>query len=235
MIAPLLGLAVAALVLVSARPRHRRTPEAAAGPITARPLRESAEEVLDRLLPSRRDRRRDRQLPDALDRLGSSLRAGEAIGPALVGLSRHAPDPLGLELRGLARRIERGRSVEEALAGWSSSDRASRDVRLVAAALTVGAGSGGEVARAVDGIAATLRERHEVAAEAHALATQARASAALLVTAPFLFTALVAMVEPGAIVFLLTTPVGLMCLLLGVGLDAVGAAWMARITRGAAG
>ena len=114
---------------------------------------------------------------------------------------------------------------------WAGSDGASRDVRLVAAALTIGAGSGGEVARAVDGVAVTLRERHEVLAEARALATQARASAAVLATAPLVFALLVATVEPDAIAFLFTTPLGVGCLVLGLGLDVAGWLWMARITR----
>jgi len=220
-------------VMLATSSRPIRPPDRSERDRGAPPLSARAEQVLDRLLPGRRCRRRDRQLPDALDRLGSSLRAGDALGPALVSLAGVVPDPLGTELRVLARRVQHGRSVADALAGWSASEQASPDVRLVVAALTVGAGSGGEVARAVDGIATTLRERHEVAAEAHALATQARASATLLVTAPFVFTALVAMVEPEALRFLLTTPTGLGCLVLGIGLDGIGAAWMARITRGA--
>jgi tight adherence protein B len=228
-----LGLTVTALVLVAAGPdprrRAERRPAASAASLALR-----AEQLVDRALPSRRRRRRDGQLPDALDRLGASLRAGTAIGPALIELAPHVPDPLGVELQSVARSIERGGSVVGALAGWSASAGASRDVGLVAAALTVGAGTGGAVARAVDGIAATLRERHELAAEVHALATQARTSAALLVTAPVAFTLLVATVEPGVLTFLLTSPVGLACLALGIALDGAGAAWMARITRAAA-
>ena len=72
--------------------------------------------------------------------------------------------------------------------------------------------------------------RHEVQAEVHALATQARTSAGLLAVAPLAFAGLVATIEPGAVAFLITSPVGVACLLLGVGLDAVGATWMRRIT-----
>ena len=227
----LLGMTATALVLASARPRPVRPPSRAAGRPVAPDLRARGTEILDRVLPGRRTARRDRQLPDALDRLGASLRAGDAIGPALVALAPAVADPLGGELQGVGRSIEHGGGVAEALARWAGAPHSSRDVRLVAAALTVGAGSGGEVARAVDGVAATLRERHEVAAEAHALATQARSSAALLVVAPLAFAGLVATVEPGAVAFLVTTPIGLACLLLGIALDVVGALWMARIVR----
>jgi tight adherence protein B len=185
----------------------------------------------DRWLPGRRAARRDRQLPDALDRLASALRAGERVGPALVALAPQLPDPLGVELRAVARAVEHGTSLGAALEAWNANPTASRDVRLTTAALTIGSGEGGEVARAVDGVAATLRERHELRAELQALATQARASAGVLAAAPLAFAVLVAAVEPGAVLFLLTSPIGVACLLGGLALDAVGVVWMARITR----
>jgi tight adherence protein B len=55
----------------------------------------------------------------------------------------------------------------------------------------------------------------------------------VLATAPLLFTALVATIEPSAAAVLVTTPIGLACLVGGLGLEAVGALWMHRIVRSA--
>jgi tight adherence protein B len=230
-IAILAGTAAAVVIATSLAGAPARRPTVPTPPRRPRSFAEVAA-ALDRRLPARRRRRRDRQLPDALDRLASSLRAGEAVRPALLSLASGTPDPLQTELRAVARSLEGGGSVTDALTRWSSSTDASPDVRLVAAALSMGAGIGGEVARAVDGIAATLRERHEVRAEAFALATQARASAAVLVATPLVFTSLVATVDARTVTFLFTNPLGIACLVLGAGLDAIGALWMARITRG---
>lgn len=82
-------------------------------------------------------------------------------------------------------------------------------------------------------MAATLRERRELAGEVRSLAVQARASAAVLALAPLGFAALVATIQPSAIVFLVRTPVGLSCLALGLALQTTGTLWMARITRAA--
>ena len=124
MTAVLLGLAAGALVLLATPSRPIRPPDRSERGRGEPPLPARAEQVLDRLLPGRRCRRRDRQLPDALDRLGSSLRAGDALGPAVVSLAGVVPDPLGTELRVLARRLQHGRSVADALAGWSASEQA---------------------------------------------------------------------------------------------------------------
>jgi tight adherence protein B len=185
-----------------------------------------------RHLPHRVASRRDRQLPELLDRLAAALRAGDGLRSALGGLAGRAPEPLAADLEPLRRSLASGTALSTAVATWSG-DRADRDVRLVAAALLLGATAGGEVARALDRTAASLRERHELASEVHALATQARASAVVLAVAPVGFGALVGTVEPAATTFLLTTPVGLACVALGVGLDALGSVWMARITRSA--
>jgi Flp pilus assembly protein TadB len=233
MTAHVVAVTVAALVLTSARPGPVRLPDAAAPGSTIRLCRAGLVDALDRALPDVRRRRRDRQLPHALDRLASALRAGDAIGPALAALAPEVAEPLGRELRAIAGLIDHGAPVTEALSAWSASKDSSDDVRMVAAALTIGARAGGAVARAVDGVAATLRERHELRAEVRALATQARSSAAVLATAPAGFALLVAAVEPRSIRFLLTTPAGLACLVAGIGLDAVGVLWMARITRSA--
>jgi tight adherence protein B len=229
--------AAAAVVLLGAGPPARRVPGRPVAPSRLIALDEvvaGGGRLLDRLHPARRRARRDAQLPDALDRLAAALRAGQAIGPALVEMAPQIPAPLGTELEPIAAGLEHGASVASVLAGWATREGASADVRLVAAALTLGAEAGGEVARAVDRVAATLRERRELRGEVRALATQARASATVLAVAPLAFTGLVVTIEPGVVAFLVTTPVGLACLILGIGLEAIGAWWMARITQSAA-
>jgi tight adherence protein B len=184
-------------------------------------------------LRRRRLDQRDAQLPAALERLASSLRAGSAPGPAIVALAATTGGPLGVELRAMAAELEHGAGVGDALARWAARPEASGAVRLAAAALSLGVEAGGEMARSVDRVAATVRERRELRAEARSLATQARASAAVLGLAPLGFSALVATVEPEMVRFLVSTPAGLACLGAGLTLEVVGARWMARIVDGA--
>lgn len=171
------------------------------------------------------------QVPVALDRVAGALRAGASLHGAIREAARHTPDPLGADLRRIARDADRGRPLGAAIAGWVQGGPPT--VELAGAALSLGAEAGGGMAQAVDGVAATVRERRELAAEARSLATQARASAALLAVAPLLFALLVSAADPAAARFLLGTPLGAACLVTGLGLEAAGLAWMARITRAA--
>jgi tight adherence protein B len=171
------------------------------------------------------------QVPLALDRVAGALRAGASLHGSIWEAAQHTPDPVGADLRRIARDADRGRPLGAAIGAWVEGGPPA--VQLAGAALSLGAEAGGGMARAVDGVAATVRERRELAAEARSLATQARASAALLAVAPLLFALLVSSADPAAARFLLGTPLGAACLLAGLGLEAVGLAWMARITRSA--
>jgi Flp pilus assembly protein TadB len=191
------------------------------------------ERGMDVVLRQRTSARQDAQLPDLLERIASSLRGGLSLGPALAAAAQGTPAPLDRSLRPLVDALRHGADLRPALQRWATDRRASADMRLVAMALDLSATAGGATARAVDRVAATLRERRELQAEARALATQARASAGVLAVAPVLFTSLVATIEPGAAAVLVTTPLGVACLVLGLGLEALGALWMHRIVGGA--
>lgn len=187
-----------------------------------------------RALRRRRLQRRDVLLGDFLERLASSLRSGHALGAAFAEVSASTPEPLAREVRAVATEAGHGAALADALDRWAGRPASSPAVVLAATALGLGVSTGGEIARSVDRVAVTLRERQELQSEARSLATQARASAGVLALAPIGFTVLVASVEPHMGRFLVTTPVGLACLVSGLGLEAAGALWMARIVRRAA-
>lgn len=179
---------------------------------------------------ARRARQRQAQMPEALERLAAALRSGSSLPQALTEAGRGTPEPLGPELAALARDAGRGRSLLDVLDGWAGrhDDHATR---LAATALALAAGVGAAPARAVDGVAATLRERLELAGERRALATQARTSATVLSAAPVGFALLLGLTDGAASRFLLRTPQGWACLAAGVVLDGLGAIWMQRLTQ----
>ena len=80
-------------------------------------------------------------------------------------------------------------SLASALDGWAER-RPLPSVRLGVAALALAAETGGASARAVDGVAETIRGRLAVGAEVRALSAQARLSALVIVLAPLAFSAL---------------------------------------------
>jgi tight adherence protein B len=180
----------------------------------------------------RADERLTRAVPDSLDAVARSTRAGSSVVQALASLVGGDASPADELFGSVASQVERGASLDVALVSVRDQ-RPLPAIRLAIAALLVGSETGAAPARAVDGVAATLRDRAALEREAAAHATQARASVGVLVLAPLGFGLFAVAADPRVGDFLFRTPLGVACLVLGVGLDALGAWWMARIVEAA--
>jgi tight adherence protein B len=196
----------------------------------------------------RADSRIESELPLALESIARSLRSGasvrQAIGEAAADRGRRRGRRSGDRGGGPARRTGRlqgelatvaeqaghGAGLVAALEALAVR-RPSPGVRLAVAALCLGVDTGGAQARAVDGVAATMRERLAVEAEVRALSSQARMSALVIGLAPLGFGAFAAATDPRTSEFLLHTPGGLVLLCVGLLLDGAGWLWMQRLCR----
>ncbi|WCO66505.1 type II secretion system F family protein [Iamia majanohamensis] len=178
-------------------------------------------------------RRADALLPDLLEHVARALRSGRDLPGALGEAGATVGGAHGHEAAAVVARVERGATLVAALRPWPEAHPRAA-VGLAVAGLEVAAEAGGARARALDGIAATLRARAVVADETRALATQARASAAVMVALPVVVAALGSAADPRLARTLLGTPVGLACVAVAGVLDGVGAWWMHRVVDGAA-
>lgn len=176
-----------------------------------------------------RTRRAEGRLVDVLDALAASLRSGSTPRRAVEEAAGGAAEPFATDLALVARALAHGDPLEDALARWVER-RPLPGVRLTVAALGLGSRTGGDLARAVEEVAATERHRRATREEVHALSAQARLSALVVALAPVAFTALATVTDPGVARFLLATPAGWLCLAVGGGLDAAGICWMRSIT-----
>jgi tight adherence protein B len=183
---------------------------------------------LHRTAPARRAVAADGQLPTVLEGVARRLRAGASLAQAIA----EATPPDGTPLApSWARMTREARAFGLATATETWGGEAARPaVRLAGAALCLAAETGGATARAVDGVAATIRSQLAIAAEVRALSSQARASTAVIVVAPLAFGVLAGASDPRTSAFL-ATRAGTAVVLAGLTLDAVGAWWMARLCR----
>jgi tight adherence protein B len=165
-----------------------------------------------------------------LEAVARSLRGGSSLAHALEeGAEAVSPCRAADELRAALSLHERGAPVLATIEAWSGAT--PTPARTVAgAALALGSELGGARARALDGAAATLRDRGELLREVRALTSQARSSAAVLALAPIGFALLAWTTDHRLAAVMLTTPFGWACLVGGLALDGLGAWWMARLT-----
>jgi tight adherence protein B len=187
-----------------------------------------------------RDRRAaDAELPEVLESVARSLRAGSSLGQAIVEL----PPPRAPLLRDDWARLRAAVPMHgvsgavdavwprQAAGGAAPAAALGPNHGLVAAALRLAADVGGPQARALDLAAATLRQRLAIDGEMRAQAAQARASALVVASAPIAFAVLAGGTDPRYVAFLTRTVPGALLLYAGLALDAAGWAWMSRLAR----
>jgi Flp pilus assembly protein TadB len=169
-------------------------------------------------------------LPEFVEALARELRGGAPLRVAVVDAATATGGPMRRDAEALRRRLDAGQPPDEVLRWWAARRRAP-ELDTVAAALATGRRLGAEFAAGLDGLAATMADRRAITAEARAQASQARASAVLLIAAPPVFCLVMAGVDPASTRFLLGTPLGWATVVVSVTLDVVGAWWMFRLTE----
>ncbi len=181
------------------------------------------------------DARLEQALPGALEAVARSLRSGASLRQAVEEAGSATSTGAGArvlsgELSRAAAEAAQGASLVACLEGVAAR-RPAPGVRLGVAALCLGAETGGAQARAVDGVAATVRERLAVIAELRALASQARMSALVIGLAPLGFGGFAAATDPRTAHFMFHTSGGLAMLSIGLTLDGLGWLWMQRLAK----
>ena len=180
-----------------------------------------------------RNRRLAEGLPDFLESVARSLRSGSSLPQAALETIEGPPAlswPLSEELAEVRSGIAAGAPFQQVLEDWRDR-RQLRAVALTVAAMSLGAGVGGERARSIDGVAHTLREHQALHQELAVSAAQARISAVVVAGLPLMFLLLADAVGGQSGQFLLGTSLGIACLIGGVALNCAGAWWMRRIVK----
>jgi tight adherence protein B len=180
-----------------------------------------------RFARSRRERAFAAGLPVALEQIAAELRGGGTVAAAIERLAA-GRDAVALDARRVYVRTQLGLPLADALAGWPAEHDVP-GVRAAAGALSVAAGMGGRAADAIDGLASSLRHRLDAIAEARSLSAQARLSAVVVGAAPLGYLAFSAMVDPRGVTALFDTGVGRVCLVVGLGLEALAGLWIRHI------
>lgn len=158
----------------------------------------------------------------ALESCSRSLRAGSSLRSAVRATSL----PLGPALA-------EGMPLTVVFDGWArmATDPAER---LAATALALAAATGGPQARAVDAAAHAVHERIGAAAEIAAHSAQARLSATVIASLPVVFVGWTLVADRRTAHTLIGTPIGWLCLAIGLTLDGVGVLWIRALVRKAA-
>jgi tight adherence protein B len=117
----------------------------------------------------------EQDLPDALDLIASSLRAGYGVVSGFEVVSRENDGPCGEEFGQVLQEVTLGAEIDAALA--RINDRVdSEDGRLLATAVAVQRRTGGNLVDVLTQMAHVLRQRQRLRREVHVITTAPRVS-----------------------------------------------------------
>jgi tight adherence protein B len=170
------------------------------------------------------------QLPDALQLMIGSLRAGFSLPQALEALAREAPQPVGAEF---------GRALAEHRLGAELSDSLERvaqrteseDLGWTVMAVRIQREVGGNLAEVLQTTVDTMRERSRLRRQVRALSAEGRLSAWVLIALPVILGLLMFFFRRDYMLPLLTDPLGLTMLVGGGLLFVIGIFWMLRVIK----
>ncbi|MGH1505294.1 MAG: type II secretion system F family protein [Acidimicrobiales bacterium] len=176
----------------------------------------------------RRIRKFEQQLPDTLQLLAGTLRAGYSLPQGVEAVSNEIADPMGYELRRVMTEARLGRELEDSMA--STAERLdSPDFAWAVMAIAIQREVGGNLNELLMTVADTMIARERLKGEVAALTAEGKMSAILLGGLPPGLGAVMWLMNPGYINVLFQEFLGNVFLGLGVVSSLIGFAWMKKV------
>lgn len=136
-----------------------------------------------------------KQLPDALDMIVRSLRAGHPASVAVGLVAREMPDPLGTEFGIVSDEITFGLSIEQAVRKLSQRV-GFEGLHLLSVSLSIQAKTGGNLTGILSNLSAVLRERQKLRLKIKALSAEGRVSAWIISLFPLVMFLILQITAP---------------------------------------
>lgn len=145
---------------------------------------------------TRRIRRFNEQLPDVLDMIVRSLRAGHPLPISLGLVAREMQDPAGTEFGIAFDEISYGLDTSAAL--QNLSDRVGdQDLLFVIMSTSIQTQTGGNLGEILSRLSKLIRERYKLRRKIHSLTAEARYSGVALTALPVVLFGLIKLISPG--------------------------------------
>ena len=182
------------------------------------------------VLTARRKSKFDEQLPDTLQMLTGSMRAGHSLLRAIDASARESDAPMSEELSRIVNETRIGRDLGESMTEVSTRT-GSEDFGWISQAIEIHREVGGDLAEVLDHVGETIRDRNQIRRQVKALSAEGKMSAAVLMGLPVvLFFALILINGQYAKTFTSTVPGFLMLGAAAVMLTA-GGFWLSRLIK----
>jgi len=170
------------------------------------------------------------QLPEAIDLMARSVRAGESLEQAVELVGTTASEPWASEFRHCAKQLDMGLSLESVVQSLTQRIPLP-ETRILAATLIVQRKSGGDLPTTLERLARVFRDRLNYRRQLRAATAVIRSSVAVIVGTAVLAAAYAIIWRPAYAEDFLTSTAGQTMLAVAIGLQAIGIAWVLGLLR----
>jgi tight adherence protein B len=157
---------------------------------------------------ARRSRRLSEQLPDALEMMARSLRAGHALSSAFKMVATEMPTPVSVEFGRAFEAQELGIAFEKAVGDMTRRAPDNQDLKIFALSVIVQKETGGNLVEIIEKIAETVRSRYKFQGKLRGLTAEGRMSSYVVGALPFVSMLFMLSTNRPYIMRLFTTDIG---------------------------
>jgi tight adherence protein B len=182
------------------------------------------------IMGGRRRNKFNALFPEGIDLIVRGLKSGLPVSESIRVVGQEISDPVGVEFREVSDQIKFGKTLTESL--WSVSPRIDTpEFRFFIISLSIQQETGGNLAETLENLSGVLRKRKTLKLKIKALSSEAKASAYIIGSLPFLMFGILLMMNYGYASTLYKDPRGI--ILVGCGLIsyALGIGTMAKMVR----
>jgi tight adherence protein B len=178
-----------------------------------------------------RSRQISEQLPNALDMMARSLRAGHSLVNAFKLVATEMPGPINLEFARAYEEQNLGVSFHRAVQQMVGRVPGNSDLQIFGVAVIVQRETGGNLVEMLEKLGETIRARYQFYGKLSGLTAEAHTSALVLAALPIVTALFLMIVNPQYISPLITKPLGQ--IILGCTLTSwlVGLVWLRQMGK----
>ncbi len=165
---------------------------------------------------------------DAVDVIIRGIKSGLPVGECINMLGREMPEPIGLEFRLITEGQKLGMTLEEVL-GRALVRMPTAELKFFAIVLAIQQQTGGNLADTLGKLTDVLRQRKKLKDKIQALSSEAKASAGIIGSLPFVVTLLLYLVNPTYLSPLFTESLGHTLIMIGFSWMGIGVGIMFKM------
>lgn len=168
--------------------------------------------------------------PDAIDLIVRGLRSGLPVTESITTVGHEMRDPIGIEFRRIADAVRVGAKLEEAM--WAVARRIDvPEYKYLIITLSIQRETGGNLAETLANLSELLRKRRQMKLKVKAMSSEAKVSAWIIGSLPFIMFGLLFMMNAGYILTLIYDPRGQVLLGVALGFILVGTGVMWKMVK----